>query len=268
MTPGMGPPTYNPKIHSITNGTLVLPPPPPPVGDGMSATYIPGADTYGEGVGIPGLGIPVDEMTLSTPIDELVGRDRLYPNVQTNRGASTASNSPSVSGVPPEMANQWPMEKVVQWLQAHQFSKNWQETFKALNLPGATFLELGSWHGGRGNFGMMHQQVYPRLAQECITSGTGWDQPKEREEGRRMRRLIRGIVTGRPVDPSRSSSGHGRNNSVAQSMPTSAGPDSADSPNVSDCSWCAIRHLLISPFRRPSKHRGLDLAHPGQLRCP
>lgn len=43
---------------------------------------------------------------------------------------------------------------------------------------------------------MMHQQVYPSLARECTRSGTGWDQAREREEGKRMRRLIRGIVSG------------------------------------------------------------------------
>ncbi|KAK3348273.1 MIK1 protein [Neurospora tetraspora] len=89
---------------------------------------------------------------------------------------------------------------------------------------------------------MMHQQVYPQLAHECQMSKTGWDQTKEREEGKRMRRLIRGIVTGRPVDPSKvpasggaqggGAGGHARKESVSASVPPSAGPDSADSPNV------------------------------------
>lgn len=74
----------------------------------------------------------------------------------------------------------------------------------ALNISGSVFLELGSGHGGRGNFGMMHQQVYPRLAKECSNSGTGWDQAREREEGKRMRRLIRSIVTGGSRDSKQS----------------------------------------------------------------
>jgi hypothetical protein len=77
-----------------------------------------------------------------------------------------------------------------------QLSQEWISTFRALNIHGSTFLELGSGHGGRGNFGMMQKQIYPRLAKECSTSGVGWDQAREREEGKRMRRLIRGIIRG------------------------------------------------------------------------
>jgi hypothetical protein len=89
---------------------------------------------------------------------------------------------------------EWTIDHVLLWLAIKQFSKDWQETFKYLNICGPLFLELGSGHGGRGNFVMMHQQIYPYLAKECSSSGTGWDQVREREEGKRMRRLIRGIV--------------------------------------------------------------------------
>jgi mitogen-activated protein kinase kinase kinase len=86
---------------------------------------------------------------------------------------------------------------VILWLREHNFSQDWISTFIFLNIHGSIFLELGSGHGGRGNFGMMHQQVYPRLAKECSNSGTGWDQGREREEGKRLRGLIRAIVRGR-----------------------------------------------------------------------
>ncbi|KAK5661764.1 hypothetical protein OQA88_9865 [Cercophora sp. LCS_1] len=235
---------YNPKLHAqavaaaaaaaSSGATLHLPPPPPP-SEQMSATYIPQGDTYGEGVGIPGLGLADENGAVSTPLDDHSNRDRLWPQAAGNRGASTASNA---SVIPPEMASVWPMDKVLLWLQANQFSRDWQETFKILNLHGAQFLELGHGHGGRGNFGMMHQQVYPVLAAQCTRSGTGWDQPKEREEGKRMRRLIRSIVTGRPVDPSKVAVGHSRKESAGNNLPPSAGPDSADSPNVSrDLRW-------------------------------
>jgi mitogen-activated protein kinase kinase kinase len=88
---------------------------------------------------------------------------------------------------------------VTLWLAENNFSQDWITTFIALNIEGSTFLELGSGHGGRGNFGMMHQQIYSRLAKECKQSGTGWDQAREREEGKRMRRLIRAIVAGRSM---------------------------------------------------------------------
>ncbi|KAK0370688.1 hypothetical protein CLIM01_11958 [Colletotrichum limetticola] len=249
---------YNPKLHAqvATGTTLSIPPPPPPNEHVMSATYIPQGDTYGEGVGIPGLGgfdenatfsatsqssWPTNSQTsgdtaMTTPQDDVSGgRDRMYAQAMHSRGMSTTSNATSIStsSIHPELAAQWPLEKVLLWLATNQFSKDWQETFKGLNLHGAHFLELGSMHGGRGNFGMMHQQVYPRLAVECTNSGTGWDQPREREEGKRMRRLIRSIVTGRPADPSKVSS-HGRKESVnhGNNLP-SAGTDMAESPNVS-----------------------------------
>ena len=132
----------------------------------------------------------------------------------SSRGNSNTPISPSGS--------EWTMDKVILWLAQNQFSKDWQETFKSLRIHGSVFLELGSGHGGRGNFGMMHQQVYPRLAKECSNSGTGWDQAREREEGKRMRRLIRSIVTGKPPDLSKSS--HVRRESSTANIP-SAGTD-------------------------------------------
>lgn len=263
--------TYNPTLHphfqGYPGGNLPFPPPPPP-SEQMSATYIPAGDTYGEGVGIPGLGLRDEDShpmaiamaqshhnwdtqqqtqngneTLSTPSSETANRDRLYAAAMHNQqglaaggvaaGASVASNANSMaSGIPPELAAQWTMDKVLLWLQANNFSKDWQETFKHLNLHGAQFLQLGGRQAGRGNFGMMHQEVYPRLAKECSSSGTGWDQPREREEGKRMRRLLRAIITGRSAEPSHRPA-HARAESSGATNPTSAGGDSADSPNVS-----------------------------------
>ena len=210
----------------------------------MSATYIPQGDTYGEGVGIPGLGLAEEvlgwngaqlESAAATPLEETSGRDRLYAAAMGTRGSSTTSNA-TASSVPTELAAQWPMERVLMWLQANNFSKDWVETFRYLNFSGALFLELGSSHGGRGNFGMMHQQVYPRLFQQCNQSGTKWDQAREREEGKRMRRLIRSIVTGRPVETLKpSNGGHTRKESVTQNSVSANTPASgtAESPNVS-----------------------------------
>lgn len=146
----------------------------------------------------------------------------------SGRGQTSSSNTP-IS--PSNAASQWSMDRVLLWLANNQFSNDWQETFKSLNIHGSGFLELGSGHGGRGNFGMMHQQVYPRLAKECSNSGTGWDQAREREEGKRMRRLIRGIVTGKTPDMTKSS--HIRRESSTANIP-SAGTDGTmeGSPNL------------------------------------
>jgi mitogen-activated protein kinase kinase kinase len=173
---------------------------------------------------------------ITTPMDEMAGRgDRMYANAmqQQSRMLSNASTATQMqSSIPPELAAQWTPDRVLMWLQANKFSKDWQETFKALNLHGPQFLELGSGRGGRGNWGMMHQQVYPRLAAQCYSSGTGWNQPSEREEGKRMRRLIRGLwkVDGMEVPP-KQGGGHVRMESFNGGN-MSAGPD-GDSPNVS-----------------------------------
>src|SRR5450432_2591340 len=79
---------------------------------------------------------------------------------------------------------------------------------------------------------MMHQQVYPRLAKECSASGTGWDQAREREEGKRMRRLIRGIVHGRSGEALKSS--HVRRESTQGSIPSAGTEGNSEiSPNLS-----------------------------------
>ena len=104
------------------------------------------------------------------------------------------SNNSSTLISPSDPSLQWPIDRVLIWLAANSFSNDWQEAFKHLNIQGADFLELGRGTGGRGNFGMMHQKIYPKLARECTKSGTGWDQARERDEGKRMRRLIRRIA--------------------------------------------------------------------------
>lgn len=227
---------YNPRLHGqIPTGSTIAIPPPPPPSEQMSATYIPQGDTYGEGVGIPGFGLedannpysnhssqplwtgmPQNsaDPAATASMDESVNRDRLHANPMATRGISNASSASAVStlsstpsAIPVELAAQWPMERVLAWLQANSFSRDWQETFKALNLCGMHFLELSSLRTGRGNSGLMHQQVYPRLAMQCASSGTGWNQDAERLEGKRMRRAIRTIVRGEQLDTSKIAAG-------------------------------------------------------------
>ncbi|KAI9724956.1 MAG: hypothetical protein M1812_000232 [Candelaria pacifica] len=112
------------------------------------------------------------------------------PTSSHRHSGSNTSNTP-IS--PNDPALQWPIERVLNWLAANGFSHDWQETFRTLNVHGAEFLELGRGHGGKGNYGMMHQFIYPRLAKECTNSGTGWDQVREREERKRLRKLMRKI---------------------------------------------------------------------------
>ncbi|KAH6605962.1 map kinase kinase kinase [Trichoderma cornu-damae] len=273
---------YNPtKFHAAMQAghAMVMPPPPRP-NDGMGATYIPTGETYGEGVGIPAFGREETQNTWqaappsgteassATPMDD---RQQMYAGGVHAKGPSSTPNAPTTatapSTIPPEIAAQWPMENVLLWLAQNQFSKDWQETFRSLNLYGAQFLELGSAHGGRGNFGMMHQRVYPRLAQECTNSGTGWDQPREREEGKRMRRLIRSVVTGRPVEASKAIPAHSRKESIASSQATnlpSGGSDAADtaeSPIVPLSSTLAARRFSQTRSTTMPLVNGVDANH-------
>lgn len=228
----------------------------------VSATFIPGGDSFGPGVGIP----PLDDSKSSTysrsdsnsqsqysgyqsyhtpdsgspyhyrPADHLDGA-----SAQLNRSAHTTSypfqdsqhpgtpggaQSGSFRSQPPSephgglnrhgtaMAGgvmaaaqdaqaqaqinlfnaQWPLPRVLHWLATNGFSSDWQDTFRVLNIQGADFIDLGRGASGRGNLGKMHQVVYPQLAKICSKSGTGWDQNREREEGKRMRKLVRQIA--------------------------------------------------------------------------
>ncbi|KKK13023.1 hypothetical protein ARAM_001874 [Aspergillus rambellii] len=104
-----------------------------------------------------------------------------------HKDSSTAVGGMSAS----EAAVQWPLDRVLLWLAKNGFSNEWQEAFKALELEGADFLELGYGQNGRPNLGKLHNVIYPQLAKECEVSGTIWDLAREREEGKRMRKLIR-----------------------------------------------------------------------------
>ena len=139
------------------------------------------------------------------------------------RSASSGLLSPSDPG------RDWPLERVLKWLDANSFSSDWQETFRGLNIEGADFLDLGRANNGRGNFGMMHQHVYPKLARICGMSGSGWNQERERNEGRRLRRLVRKIAES--ADAPR---GHGRRESSGflPSASTDGGVES--SPNLAN----------------------------------
>ncbi|OAX84251.1 STE/STE11/BCK1 protein kinase [Emergomyces africanus] len=203
-----------------------------------SATYIPGGESFGPGVGIPPLfthdphetygrpeqyGYSVEtenlrhvsnptyndgtlqsnpgnrSQQLNVPLRD--HKDPLSPGPPTatlhnpQRHNSTQANDYSVGGMTAQEADErWPLDRVLLWLAQNGFSNDWQETFRVLELYGASFVELGSRANGRRDLSKMHKVVYPQLTKECIKSGTGWDKAREREEGKRMRNLIRKIA--------------------------------------------------------------------------
>ena len=238
-------PAYNPNAYQ---NYQAMPPPPPDSQPLTSATYIPGADSFGPGVGIPPLhsntpprqqwdphqsfyrGQSGDFSTAASTLNTLSRFDENRwqqgalplqtsmngPQYSTREaqdystigsGASTMMNLQQPIAVHPPDTNSvrtpttpddggqyWPLDKVLLWLAQNSFSKDWQETFQALDLHGSQFLDIGKGHGGHGNVGMMHERIFPQLNKECKASGTTWDQARERAEGKRLRRLVQRIV--------------------------------------------------------------------------
>ncbi|OBT63383.1 STE/STE11 protein kinase [Pseudogymnoascus sp. 23342-1-I1] len=170
------------------------------------------------------------------------------------------TTAPALTQAQIELAAQWPLERVLLWLAKNQFSTDWQETFKALEVHGSTFLELGTGHGGRANLGMMHQHVYPRLAKQCSSSGTGWDQSREREEGKRMRKLIREISTGKPA--SRSSHGRRESNS-GNSFNAGADHTQGSSPNMTRENYVTTPSTANPDDESPDKQSTFNVPSPG-----
>ena len=178
------------------------------------------------------------DYTPSTP-STVTKNNPQNPNVRGNTGQETlrseshrhtASNGSTVPQSPNDPVLQWSIDQVLIWLAANGFSNDWQETFRTLDIQGADFLELGRANNGRGNLGMMHNTVYPLLAQECSKSGTGWDQTREREEGKRMRRLIRRIAEANGTENTK----HFNNRRTSTQLLPSASTEGAleNSPNL------------------------------------
>ncbi|KAH8644156.1 MAP kinase kinase kinase [Alternaria alternata] len=226
-----------------------------------SATYIPGGESFGPGVGIPPLhtsrgGYPEpyyrdDNYSANTDTSAQAFSSSLLESVQSVQyGSNNGFNIPQTPSsrnhlnIPTERAQvydssgpptatlqnpmvqnhgsvyhrsesngttpisphdhsmHWPAERVQHWLASNNFSRDWQETFRTLGLEGSKFLDIGRGHGSKGNVAMMHQVIFPQLAKQCTASGTGWDQNRERDEGRKLRRLVRSIVeTGTTANP-------------------------------------------------------------------
>lgn len=142
------------------------------------------------------------------------------PHPTGDRGRQRAHSAAVTSNNSNEVASQWPLDRVLIWLAANGFSNDWQETFKALQLQGSDFLDLGRGPNGRGNLSMMHQTIYPQLAKICSGSKTGWDQGREREEGKRLRKLVSRLVEHGGEGPSSAGLGHRRRESGIPSAST------------------------------------------------
>lgn len=155
----------------------------------------------------------------------------INPQLEHTKDSGTRARAQSAA-VPTSatsaLAAQWPLDRILAWLSANNFSTDWQETFRILRLDGAEFLDLGKGANGRGNLGMMHSRVYPQLARVCSDSKTGWDQSREREEGKRLRKLISRLGDDGPTS---AGSGHRRRESGALASASTEGT-LEDSPHL------------------------------------
>ncbi|KAK8164500.1 hypothetical protein IWX90DRAFT_261456 [Phyllosticta citrichinensis] len=207
-------PTYNPNAYQAYHqqqqqlNMMSLPGENGPL---TSATYTPSGGSFGPGVGIPPLHTPSEQSyyypypqdissnetssrgTTSMPTPPEEPSHPTYQNLRHHD--HTPHEIPTEAPLSPsDPALQWPLDRVLIWLAGNGFSGDWQETFKQLNLYGAQFLDLGRGHGPGGNVAMLHSKIYPQLREVCEESGTGWDLTRERDEGKRLRRLVRSIV--------------------------------------------------------------------------
>ena len=129
----------------------------------------------------------------SSPAQEHPRHTFNLPTSTKDDASSTRDHSSSGETPASPQDQNWPSERVQTWLAAHNFSKEWQQAFRHLNVHGALFLDIGR-SGGQRNIGFMPQTVLPQVAREYTSNGGIWDQGKEREEGRRLRRLVRDVI--------------------------------------------------------------------------
>ena len=284
-------------------------PPPPPMNDKplVSATFIPGGDSFGPGVGIPpfedsqysthwnqfqysapnsahsdsntrDFGFPQTPSSRAPP--SLPLRDntdpispgpptatRLNPQPYTsNLSNETSKNEGSIkrqkttststaNGSSQDTGAQWPADRVHAWLGANGFSNDWQETFQNLNIHMSDFIDLGKSGGGAAK---MHQIVYPQLLAVCTMNNTAWDQAREREEGKRMRKLIRRLADHSNPDAGSAGLGHRRRGS-SQALPSASIDGNVEnSPSIS-------RHDYISTPSTAGVEGSPGMQMPAQL---
>lgn len=139
----------------------------------------------------------------------------MSPGPPTAHLISSASGRPRAhSAMAPqntsnELANQWSLDRILIWLAANSFSNEWQETFRMLRLEKADFLELGRSTDIRSNLSRMHH-INTQLNKLCKQNGV--DAKKERDDGKRLQRLIAGILQGEGQSSS-AGAGHRRRES-------------------------------------------------------
>ncbi|KAL9084406.1 MAG: hypothetical protein Q9159_005240 [Coniocarpon cinnabarinum] len=208
-----------------------------------TATFVPGPLSWGIGVGIPGyeeyrassnydpvarddsFNIDVPMPPENGPRSPIATKDELNHQAQ-NRPAPSSSITQNHHR--PSLAAQWSLEHVLALLKANGFSTEWQDTFKQLDLHGSKFLDLGKSNAGRGP-SLMYQAINPKLCEITKTRNIAFDQQQAREEGRRLRKLVRGINQNGGV-PASSPYVRQRGSTIDQSSSTPSTAGDGESP--------------------------------------
>jgi len=103
---------------------------------------------------------------------------------------SHSQQSPLVSNsagpLSPDVATVWTLDSVVAYLSRHEFSEEWQQAFRNLNIHGAGFLEMG-----QHNSTSLLQIVLPEVLRIC---GPNADLAKEKLASRNIKKMVREIL--------------------------------------------------------------------------
>lgn len=111
-----------------------------------------------------------------------------HSDVSSNRDHSSSGEHP---GSPSDL--NWPKDRVQIWLAAHAFSNEWQLAFEHLDVHGSQFLDLGR-SGGHRDIGFLAHKILPQITRECEYLGLTPNPARERDEGRRLRKLVKEVI--------------------------------------------------------------------------
>ena len=121
------------------------------------------------------------------PFSSLV-KQSSHSDISSNRDHSSSGEHP---GSPQDL--HWPKERVQIWLAAHAFSNEWQLAFEHLDVHGSQFLDLGRT-GGHRDIGFLAHKILPQVTRECEYLGLTPNPARERDESRRLRKLVKEVI--------------------------------------------------------------------------
>lgn len=86
----------------------------------------------------------------------------------------------------PDIATVWTLDRVISYLDRHEFSSEWQQAFRNLGIHGQEFLEMG-----QHNSTSLLQRVHPEVLRIC---GPNADPLKEKQAAKNIKKMVREIL--------------------------------------------------------------------------